>query len=253
MLKDFETLIQMQEIDLAIHALELAQQKLPHDVADLELELKRAGESVETARKKITDLRTEERQTSDLIISSKAMLERSNERLNSITTNREYDALHTEIANHQAAGLNAEARLKTLAQEAEVLQAALAEQEQQYNQFKTESEPRLAECRAKVATLESERQALIARRLTLVPTVAKIYLRPYEQMMLRKKDHIVVGVLSNQSHRTCAVCHKVLEIQLVNEIRRGNKIVYCQTCGSIMLWDDRDPNKAEPTTTYTAT
>ncbi len=38
---------------------------------------------------------------------------------------------------------------------------------------------------------------------------------------------------------TCRGCYKQLPPQKVMEVRRGEKIILCESCGRILVWDNR--------------
>jgi predicted nucleic acid-binding Zn-ribbon protein len=80
---------------------------------------------------------------------------------------------------------------------------------------------------------------LTARRNEIMATVPKAILRTYDYILKRRKTGQVLSFVKGDA-RTCSVCFKILEPQLINEIRKGAKMITCQNCGSIFIWKNED-------------
>jgi len=156
MIKDLELLIALQEIDSKIFQQNVASHDFPETVARFTEAIENAAKAVAGVSEKIDAVAADIRAQEGVIVKSKAGLEKSSERLNAISTNREYDAVHTEIENFKNAGTQAEGRLKSLAQQKEQLQEALVVAQQEQEKVKAENEPKIAELKAKIK--EAKRQ-----------------------------------------------------------------------------------------------
>ena len=97
MIRDLEYLIQLQEIDLRIHEQELAKELLPAMVKELEETVEKAKKAMEAVAGKADQAEKELTALAEQTLQAQTGLERSQTRLNSIKTNREYDAVHAEI------------------------------------------------------------------------------------------------------------------------------------------------------------
>jgi hypothetical protein len=229
MISDLESLIKLQEIDLKISELVHAQQEFPSTISSYSGTIKTALDSVDAIKKRLADLVSEKKSTEDKISDAKTQLDRSQERLNTIKTNREYDAVHTQIENFKNTLTSGDAKLKTLAQEAELLQQSLEKEIVELEKIKSENEPHIG-----VSIAE-----LTARRNEIMATVPKAILRTYDYILKRRKTGQVLSFVKGDA-RTCSVCFKILEPQLINEIRKGAKMITCQNCGSIFIWKNED-------------
>ncbi len=233
MIEDLENLKALQEIDLRIHQQELAQKQFPDTVEELEGAVKNAKESLENFQMKLNKAQAEVSSFDEQILKSRELLEKSQSRLNSIKTNREYDAVHAEIENQKNAINSVEIRKKNLLDEIERLTNTIEEKTKEYHQIKSENEPQISELKNKIAAIDSTITSIVKERSAIVPKISKPILRTYDLIRKKRKTG---NALSNITGKTCAVCYKVLEPQLHNEIRRGRKMILCQNCGSIFVW-----------------
>lgn len=233
MIEDLENLKQLQEIDLRIHEQELAQKQFPDTVEELEGAIKKAKESLENYQTKLNKTQAEVNSLDDHIQKSRDLLEKSQSKLNSIKTNREYDAVHAEIENQKNSINSVEIRKKNLLDEIEKLNNTIEEKSKEYQQIKSENEPQISELKKKIAAIDSVIAGIVKERNEIAPKISKPILRTYDLIRKKRKNG---NALSSITGKTCAVCYKVLEPQLYNEIKRGRKMLLCQNCGSIFVW-----------------
>lgn len=234
MLRDLDFLIQLQEIDLKIHEQEVAKEQLPITVRDLELAVAKARKGVEGAQARLADAEKELKNFDDQIADAQQGLERSQERLNSIRTNREYDAVHAEIEAQKNMVATSENRKKKLTEEVGQLKASADAAQQELDKITAENEPVIADLTSKIAAIDSVIAGIAKERDAVVSNITKATMRTYEQILKRRKTAKVVSQVSQA--RTCTVCYKVLEPHIISEVKRSTKLMLCQNCGSILIW-----------------
>lgn len=243
MISDLELLIKLQEIDLKISELARAREEFPSTISVYSSIIKTASDLVDKTNKRIADVISDKKSMEDKISDAKTQLDKSQERLNTIKTNREYDAVHTQIENFKNTLTSGDVKLKTLAQEAELLQQSLENETVELEKIKSENEPQIAEIKSKIDTLEISIEALTTQRNEIMARVPKTVLRTYDYILKRRKNGQVLSFVKGDA-RTCSVCFKILEPQLINEIRKSNKMIVCQNCGSIFIWQSEEIKEA---------
>jgi Zn-ribbon protein, possibly nucleic acid-binding len=239
MISDLESLIKLQEIDLKISELVHAQEDFPATISSYSGTIKNALDAVDSTKKRIEDVVSEKKATEDKISEARIQLDKSQERLSTIKTNREYDAVHTQIENFKNTLTSGDSKLKTLVQEADLLQQSLEKETAELEKIKSENEPHIAEIKGKIDTLGVSIAELTARRNEIIAMLPKAVLRTYDYILKRRKNGQVLSFVKGDA-RTCSVCFKILEPQLINEIRKGNKMIICQNCGSIFIWKNEE-------------
>jgi len=241
MLRDFENLVLLQEIDLRIIEQELAKKQFPAMVNELEQTVEKAKQAMEAAVNRATEAGNNLLSLDEQAVQAQAGLERSQTRLNSIKTNREYDAVHAEIETQKNIIHSSESRKKKLADEAEQQKAGAEAAKQEFENVKNENEPKSAELKAKIASIDSVIAAIMKERETVTPLINKSILRTYDLIRKRRKQGRVISCITEA--RTCSVCYKELEPQIMNEIKRSSKLIMCQSCGSIFIWTENKDQK----------
>jgi hypothetical protein len=240
MLRDLEFLLQLQEIDLRIHEQELAKEQLPTTVKDLDHAIAQAQKNMETAKNRFAEAEKNLKNFDDQILAAQQGLERSQERLNSIKTNREYDAVHAEIETQKNVLATSENRKKKLTEEANQLKAAVDAAQQAFDKVTAENAPVIADLKTKINAIDSVIAEITKERDAVLPNISKSTIRTYDQILKRRKTAKVVSQVDRT--RTCTVCYKVLEPHIMSEVKRSSKILLCQNCGSIMIWiEKRNP------------
>ncbi len=242
MIKDLELLVQLQSIDSRIHAQIQSQCDLPRALADLERTVTKSAKAVDSVNKQLAANAEEKKSFEEKVADAKIALDKSQDRLNSIKTNREYDAVHAEIETFRNIIAGADAKTKTLLADEEKLQQSLDAAKADHEKLVAESDPKLLDLKSKIASVDSRVVQLRMERTEISAGIPKSLLRTYDQILSRKKNAKVLSFVGNDNC-TCSSCFKVLETQLINEIRRGTKLLTCQNCGAIFVWGENPEEK----------
>lgn len=240
MLEDLKYLLQLQEIDLRIREQELAQEKYPAVMEKLNNQIHLAAEALEAVKEKLTEAENDKKSWEEQVAKAQAGLEKSQERLNSIRTNREYDAVHAEIEAQKGIINTAEQRRNNLVAQIEALQKSVSEQQAELDRITAENDPRIQDLLRKIGAIDSTIAAIATEREAVIPKVARHIYRQYDLIRSKRKNSRAISAVTN--NRTCTICYKVLETQVYNEIRKGTKVILCQSCGSIMIWEPGERN-----------
>lgn len=236
MIEDLQHLVTLQEIDLRIKEQEVAQEHFPAAVSKLENEITVAATRLEAANNAFKKTEKERNEGDEEVLAAQSGLEKSQDRLNSIKTNREYDAVHAEIETQKHTIANAEHKKDKILAELEKLQSIITEKQAEYDRVKDENEPQIDDLKQKIGAIESTITTITAERDAVEPNISKHIIRQYNLIRKKRKTGKALSIITRT--RTCSVCYKVLEPQLFNEIKRGIKVILCQSCGSIMIWDE---------------
>ncbi len=235
MANDLQLLIELQSIDNRIHELEKSKEEYPRQVEELEARISEPKEEIDSVEKKLAENEEERKKIQSKVADSKAALVKSEERLNAITTNREYDAVHSEIAAQKTVLSQGETKLKALLSEDEQLTEALESARKTYEEAKTENQPQIDDLKQKIASIDSDIAKIQKERDKITPKLIPANLRAYEHIHSRRKNGVAVSIVTEAGN--CSVCYKMLEAQRVNEVRKGIRLQICESCGSILIWN----------------
>jgi predicted nucleic acid-binding Zn-ribbon protein len=243
MIAELESLIKLQHIDARISELVRAKEGFPATIAALEGSVKKSQDGLDALKKKQNEALDRKKEVEGKIADAKAHLDKSQDLLNSIKTNREYDAVHTQIENFKHLVSGGDAQLKSFDQEIERLQQSVDKAKEELDVVTTEKGPQIAELKSKIDTISASISLVTSERDAVIALVPKALLRTYDHILKRRKNGQVLSFVNGDS-RTCSICHKILEMQLVNEIRKANQVMICQNCGSLFVWNDATDKKA---------
>ncbi|MDG5813598.1 C4-type zinc ribbon domain-containing protein [Chitinispirillales bacterium ANBcel5] len=236
--EELKHLIQLQEIDLRIKEQEMGQEQFPVAVSELKSGITRAEEAYNSAQERLNKAKAQFDEIDQQIKEAQSALEQSQERLSFIKTNREYDAIHSQIESQKNSVSNAEAKKANLTEEIEVLNAAVNETQQELETIKGENLPKIQELQSKIDAIDSVIAEITKEREEIEPKISKQVLRVYDNIRKKRKTGKALSLIAES--KNCTVCFKILEPQLYNEIKKGHKIILCESCGSILIWDYRE-------------
>jgi hypothetical protein len=234
--KDLNNLLLLQEYDCAIIDLEISKEEFPIKVGDLEKAIRDAADAIEGAKAQKDKLLQEKKSVEDQIAQAAQALEKSQDRLNSIKTNKEYDAVHAEIETNKAIVAGADKRLKKFTGDIEALDTLINEKSDAFTKISSENQPQIDDLKAKIATIDSSVAEVVTKREAVAANVGKHIIRAYDHIRSNRKKGKVISLVSGRE-RNCTVCYQAVPPQLINLVRKETELVYCQGCGSILIWE----------------
>lgn len=176
-----------------------------------------------------------------LLAEAEAARERSEKNMDSINTQREYEALDKEIRD---ASEREQQYRKDLQREERVLadldaqlkgDAELIEQqEKELAERRAGIEAELGEKRSEVAVLED-------RELDVVPGLDPEVLFKFERIIRNKMGRGIVAIKGG----VCTGCHMILPAQFANTVRTGEEIVFCPYCSRILFFEEPDSTEQD--------
>jgi predicted nucleic acid-binding Zn-ribbon protein len=167
--------------------------------------------------------------------------EKAEKNMDSISTQREYEALDKEIRD--AAEKEQQFR-KDLQREERILNE-LDEQMKQKAALIEQLEVELSERRkgieAEVAEKKALVEALVTREKDLTPDMDPEVLFKFERIIRNKMGRGIVAIKGG----VCMGCHMILPAQFANNVRTGKEIVFCPYCSRILFYEEADQGEEE--------
>ena len=237
MIQDLEYLVRLQDIDLRIREQELAKEQYPAAVAGFLEQIARAEQAREAAAARLTQSAGGVQEIDGQTAKLRDSLTKSQERLGSIQTNREYDAVHNEIEAQKAMLGASEDRKVGLEADIDRAKATLEEAEKEVERVKSELQPQIDDLNSKIGAIDSNIAEIMKERDEVSPFVSQQTRRTYDSIRKKRKNGRAVSVV-REAEKTCSVCFMVLRPQLYSEIRRGSNFILCESCGSMLVLDE---------------
>lgn len=236
MLEELKTLVDLQNVDSQLFALEKAKGDLPHRVLELKSQL---DQLAALRRQKAGALETAQsgrRAAEGALQMAKERKKKYDNQLYSVKTNKEYDAVTVEIEAAAVEIDQTETKILEAIEQEETLQKELAEQEARLKALQSEYEEQEAILAAREAETRSMAEALQSQRSSLIVKLRKPMLGAYQRILHGKDGLAVVEVVRG----SCGGCSTRIPPQRVMEIREMSQIHYCESCGRILIWNNAD-------------
>lgn len=225
-----ESLLKLQEIDLSIRNLNEKKTAAPLRVNlltekknGLEQELAALNDTLQEVQKHKIDIEDE------LAIETEH-LNKSQQKLMSIKTNREYQALQKEMEDLKVANKVREDEILKLVETIETLQQTIAQKKLLVEQLEKELNAEQQVLDNILSELNEQIQKLEADRNNFLPNIRKDLLSRYN-LLKDKRNGMVIATVEKPA---CTGCNINLPPQLFNELLKGNKIHTCPSCQRIL-------------------
>jgi Zn-ribbon protein, possibly nucleic acid-binding len=183
------------------------------------------NEQYEKVRAHIAELKTQ-------LFEAESAREKSEKAMDSITTQREYEALDKEIRD---AGDREQLIRKDLQKEDHAFQELdeeLKREESLIKQQEEELNERKEKLSAEISSMTNELEDLKKAEDEVSPGINPETKFKLERIIKSKQGVGIVAIHGN----VCTGCHMILPAQFANEVRIGDKIVYCPYCSRILYY-----------------
>jgi len=229
---DLELLLKLQDIDYDLGELERSKEYIPdmmenlrREIAESEHKLKETKEGLSRARleQKDVDLQLQEKQDKFKALQGRMM---------AIKTNKEYDALIREIDQIKADIYGLESRAVELIETVEGYEKELDGLDGQVVNIRNVNGTQLTSLQEQIDSVGSKIQMREKERQQLVGQVSIRAIRAYDRIRKGKGGAAVVAV----KKRACGSCYKALPPQKIQEIKIGERIITCDSCGRMLVW-----------------
>jgi predicted nucleic acid-binding Zn-ribbon protein len=177
----------------------------------------------------------------NLLLDAESARERAEKNMDSISTQREYEALDKEIRDatekeqQYRKDLQREERLLSELDEQMKQNAALIEQQDQ------ELQERRAGIEIEIAQKKAEIDRLVEEEKNLTPDLDSEVLFKFERIIRNKMGRGIVAIKGG----VCMGCHMILPAQFANTVRMGEEIVFCPYCSRILFYEEAEEGEED--------
>ncbi|MDR0495987.1 MAG: C4-type zinc ribbon domain-containing protein [Treponema sp.] len=240
--KVFETLKILQDILTEKIELEQEIQEIPKTLTTQEEVLARRKKSFIEKNQDYEKAKTAEAEYRNSLFEAESKREKAEKNMESISTQREYEALDKEIED--AAGKEQEYRTKLqrevrlisdLDDDMKEIQALIEQQEEELEKIRRAIEAETAEKETKLKDL-SEKESKLASDLGDPDVLFK-----FERIIRNKMGRGIVAIKGG----VCMGCHMILSAQFANNVRMGEEIIFCPYCSRILFYEESDQSEED--------
>jgi len=235
--KQIDTLVKVQQLEIEIGKLKAYLNKVPARISSLEQELEKFIRSVENDEAAIEEFNKQYRAFEADVQLNLAKIQKSQEKLHFVKTNKEYQSSLKEIDDTKTVNSKLEDEMLEILDKIDTAEMAIKDRKQHYTQIVDESNrekesiERDAEQREEILVeLESKHAAIAAE---LDAGLLEIF------SQVKKKQGDLVAIVAVQD-AVCQGCNMNIPAQFYNELQRCDSMKYCPSCFRIIYWQDQD-------------
>jgi uncharacterized protein len=230
--QDLQNLFALSQADAEIARLNAEVAELPKRVAAIEQKLAATKAQLAAAKQAIANDLAEKKKQESAITDHQQKVSKYRDQQLAVKTNEQYRALTHEIQFAEQDIHAAEDRILELMVDAEEREKTLRAAEAELKAETAEIEQEKVAARERTAVDEAELKELRAKRDQLRSAIDDGFLVHYDRVV-KLRHNALAGVRD----QICLACNVMLRPQTYNELRSGEKLITCDSCGRILYYD----------------
>jgi predicted nucleic acid-binding Zn-ribbon protein len=230
---DTHLVIQLQTLDQRMAALEKEIAALPRHIAEIEKTLESHIRRLEADRAALSANQKDRKRLEGDIQTHEQKISKLRDQMLGAKTNEQYRAFQNEIDYIGREIRQAEDRILELMSESEPLEANVKKAEAALAEEKRAVEGEKKIARERTAADEEQLKRLRAERAEAAAKITPDVLARYER--IRKKWH--GAAVADATTGRCSACQIVLRPQFFQDLKRGEQIMTCESCGRILIYN----------------
>ncbi|KAA3617406.1 MAG: hypothetical protein D8M58_02490 [Calditrichaeota bacterium] len=234
MQKTLHALIELQELDNRLDELMEERGDLPNIVNEFEEKLISKTASLEEIESDIKSSKLRIKEIELFEKESQEKLNKYNEQLYQVKTNREYDAITVEIESVQKTQKEYGSELVLIKSSDEEKEKEINELEAEIAKIKEELSENKVELDSSLAETADEENSLKKKRDKVLKNLSKHVYSTYQKIRKARNGTGIAKV----ENGTCGGCFSYIPPQKVVEVRKMKKIYECEFCGRILVWTE---------------
>ena len=234
MLKELTLLIEIQEIDNQLKALDDEKGDLPEQLQRLEAKLEQAASKINSTKTELQSLEDERKRCESILVETRARYKKSQATIYSVKTTREYDAISSEIEIATDEINDREYRILVITEKNVDLKETLKTQEADYDLIRLEQKERDTEMEERIRESGDQENKLSVERNQLAVQLKKPVIGHYDRI---RKIRDGTGV-SHLVGDACSFCYSQVPPQRKAEIKKMTEMIICEVCGCILVSEE---------------
>ena len=226
-----EILNALAELDERKRDLDELASTLPRQRAEREAELAEAQEEFTKIRRRFEEGQRERRRLERLIEDKTQALAKYRSQLDSVKTNKEYQSLQHEIVITKEQVSGTEDKLLDLLDRTEKDQAAIDERTRSVQQLEADVARVNREADERLRDVEVQLIEVAEKRERLIPQLSQPVRGEYGRLC----EHYPGGAFAVAAGGVCRGCFVNVPAQVVAELRAGDRLYRCESCGRFIL------------------
>jgi uncharacterized protein len=227
---DLERLIRLQQLDMDAETRRRTLADLPAALQALDERVSTRQNALDAIKARLAENQAAKRALDKDLAVVQGRLTKFKDQLMEVKTNKEYLAMQHEISMAQDGVRGFEDKILEGLMAADDLDAGIKAAEKALAEEKAKvSEERKAR-QQQAAKMEGEMSELASARAKIVAELTREAVALFEHVSRARKGH----AMAEARDHMCTACHVRLRPQIFNDVRRGDRLVQCESCTRIL-------------------
>lgn len=229
-------LVELQRIDLEQRSIENKRDLLPQELEDLNTELHQHEGSVDEAKGTLEELVQRHNEREKDLVRGIESLKKTKSRLFEVKTNKEYQALLTELDVINEKNDLIESEIIVILDSLDQAREALSTKEEEFAIIRSDLESKIESVRDEMNSIDSLLTSVTERQRNIKEKIDTGFLKRYDLIKQKRNGKAVVPVWKE----VCGGCHVNIPPQMYNQLQRSEELMLCPNCNRIMYWENRE-------------
>ncbi len=233
MREQLELLWELQKIDLTLKRIKEERDRFPKEMKKLDERQNIEKEKIQKEREKIESLEKERRQKERNLNTEQEKIKRAEGRMFEVKTNKEYQALLSEIEAIKETTSREEEEILQILEEIDELKKDLLKREKEVTTTLEKIERERKKIQEKMDQGEGLWKEQKERREVLSKQLESGLFKLYNTLKEKRQGLGVVNVKGE----TCQGCFVNIPPQMFIEVQKTNALIRCPNCNRILYWE----------------
>jgi predicted nucleic acid-binding Zn-ribbon protein len=242
---ELSQLIELQELDLEILRISDRLARIPAERDQIEEEFNQRASEFLALKDTHRQTLEQRKQLEQELATTQISLEKFEQDKTRVRNEKEYTAVLREIdvARKHVSALEGE--ILRLMEEAEKLDSIVKEKSPEVDQLRAQVDQTLEELDSEKERANKQLGEYSDRRANLARHLPKGLFATYDRMSRLRRGQALAEV-SNEG--ICAVCRMRVRPKIFSDVRKGDQLITCESCGRILYYRNETPQSAEAAT-----
>ena len=232
-------LIDLQQLDTTIRALDTEIKSLPQKIAEIESTLAAHIQKVESDKKRVAENQLGRRKREIEIASLREKISKHKGQMLEVKTNDQYKALLHEIEFHESAIRKLEDEILSEMIESEAIEKELRQAEKSLAEERLRAKGEIEEARSRQQQNDEKLKVTQAQRAQSQSALPSEVIETYERILAGRRGIAVTPVHNG----ACSACHVRLRPQAYNDVQTNATLLHCESCSCILYYVPPPPSE----------
>ena len=242
MSENIRRLVQLQEIAFEIKEIRDLGARTPERLAALDDAFRQKVEEIGAARLTHEALVAERQRLVRQREETQLRQQQAQQKLMQVSNTREYSAALNEIDSNKSALAGIEDKLVEIDLQLEELSGPAAEADERIAAAQAEHDAEKARMEQDAARSGERLAKLEAEREQLKVGIPRDFIARFDTIFNARGGVAVARIVSN----ACGACHVRLRPQIINLVKRGEELSYCESCRRILYFAETEGEAGHP-------